>query len=65
MNSKDYEDVISSILYFHNYFNFPNEFDKDDEFFYLCKFNYNELVNLFVKKNEKFLIELINIINTF
>ena len=59
IDSKDYENTISSILYYHNYFNFPNDFDTDDEFFYLCKFKYEELVRLFVEKKEKFIIELI------
>ena len=59
INSKEYENTISSILCYHNYFNFPTEFDKDDEFYYLCKYNYNELAKLFVKKKKAFIIELI------
>ena len=58
-NSKDDEKSISCILCYHNYANFPNDFDEDDEFFYLCKYNYDKLVNLFVKKKEKYLDELI------
>ena len=59
MNTDDYERYISFILQYHNYANFPTDFDNDDEFFYLNKFNYDKLVNFIVKKKEKFLEELI------
>ena len=36
--------TVSYILCYRNYSNFPIDFDTDDEFFYLCKFNYNTLV---------------------
>ena len=61
IDPEEYENLTSSILCHHNYLNFPNDFDTDDEFFYLCKFNYNELAHLFVKKKEKFLIKPITI----
>ncbi|KAK8889155.1 hypothetical protein M9Y10_033900 [Tritrichomonas musculus] len=59
LENMKYEKTVYYILRYHNYANFPADFDTDDEFFYLCKFNYNKLVDLFVKKKEKYLLELI------
>ncbi|KAK8834181.1 hypothetical protein M9Y10_019829 [Tritrichomonas musculus] len=49
------EEVLSSILSFHNYEYFPSFFDDRDEFYYLCSNNYHKLVNLFIEKKKEYI----------
>ena len=48
------EDIFSSVLKYHNYIYFPNDFQRGNEFFYLCSNHYDTLVNIFMKKNEEY-----------
>ena len=46
-------DVLSSIIQFHNYAYFPTDLEDEDEFFILVSNDYHKLVNLFIKKKEE------------
>ena len=47
------EETISSILKYHNYLYFQTDMIKEKGFFYLCFYNYNELVELLLKEKEE------------
>ena len=51
------KDVISCILHYHNYNFFPTDFSGENEFFYLCSYEYRTLVKLVLKRKEKEIIE--------
>lgn len=51
-NEKDV-DVVLNIMRYRNYAFFPIDFETTDEFFYLGKFKYDKLVNLFIMKKEE------------
>ena len=55
------EDFFSMILCCRNFSFFPSEFGKSDEFFYLCKYNYNKLVKLFLETKAEYFISYDNV----
>ena len=55
------EDFFSMILCYRNFSFFPSEFGKSDEFFYLCKYNYNKLVKLFLETKAEYFISYDNV----
>ena len=59
-DSNKSEEFIASVLHYHHYDYFPSNFENEDEFYYLCCYNYNKLVDLFMKKKEKLIKEKIN-----
>ncbi|KAK8890285.1 hypothetical protein M9Y10_035058 [Tritrichomonas musculus] len=53
------DEVISSIMQYHNYGYFPLDLESGDEFFYLLANDYNFLKNLFLKSKEKYIEKMI------
>ncbi|KAK8840104.1 hypothetical protein M9Y10_031041 [Tritrichomonas musculus] len=47
------EAVVCSALKHHNYEFFPDDFSKNNGFFYLCSNNYSEIVDLYIKMKEE------------
>lgn len=43
------------ICKYYNYNYIPNEFTNNDIFYYLCYYNYYELVDLYIKQKQKLL----------
>ena len=52
-NNKLKEKIISCSFQYSNYVYFPYELDKYFFFFYLIRYNYSTLVNLYLKIKEK------------
>ncbi|KAK8871744.1 hypothetical protein M9Y10_007484 [Tritrichomonas musculus] len=59
-NVRKNDEVLASIMQYHNYAYFPSNFDSGDEFYYLCSCNYKKLVDIFMKKKEKSIKEMIS-----
>ena len=47
------ENIIKTILKYHNYFYFPNEIETSISFFYLCKYRYSKIIHLFLKTKKQ------------
>ena len=54
-NTRKSEEVLSSILKFHNYDYFPSFFEESDDFYYLCSNNYYKLVNQFIEMKKEYI----------
>lgn len=52
---KKNEKVISSILHYQNYHNFPTCFEEGNDFFYLYNYKYHTLVNLYIEMHKEFI----------
>ena len=49
------DEVLESIFRYYNYSFFPEKLDQDSIFFYLCQFNYSDIVGFIMQmKNEEF-----------
>ena len=54
------QEVLNSIIHFNNYEYFPSDLEDGDEFYYLCRNNFNKLVTLFIKKKEESIKKMIS-----
>ena len=51
------DDIISKSFKYHNYSRFHSNFEKCDNFFYVCLNNFNKLVNFLMNEREENIIE--------
>ncbi|KAK8880877.1 hypothetical protein M9Y10_003575 [Tritrichomonas musculus] len=57
---QDKEKIVFNIFKYHNFPRFPNDFYDDDEFFYLIRYKFNKLLNIFLTKNRDWFEQMIN-----
>ena len=48
----DDESIVDFIFRYCNYSYFPDDFKQNNVFYYLCRYNYSTLVNLFIDENK-------------
>ena len=48
----DDESIVDFIFRYCNYSYFPDDFKQNNAFYYLCRYNYSTLVNLFIDENK-------------
>ena len=49
------ESFFDSVFHYHNYLYFPEDFTLKYVFFYLCFYNYTEIVDLYINFREKYI----------
>lgn len=62
-SSEQKEEIIENCIKYFNYAHFQKDLIADHGFFYLCKYGFNELVDVFIKmKEDEYENKIINIL---